>query len=138
MALQKRHLPPPAAPPPLAKGQLSSKGQLSADALLAFAALLSALSILVLSAAHLGEGLGRSSALSAEEYSLSFEALSMDTAAGSLHGAVLNRSLQGAPSQDGRWIYSRSHPSVRQRLFHKITESQGGLVNVQQHENEPV
>ncbi len=114
------------------------KGQLSLEALLAFAALLSALSMLVFSSEKMAEQLRHSAGLSAEDYSLSYEALCLDTAAGSLGSSLFAHNLSGAPSQDGMWLYSHARPSARQMLFHEVTQSQEGTLNVQKQDYEPV
>ena len=114
------------------------RGQLSLEALLAMAAFLSAVAILVFSAGKIGEGLRLSAQGSSERNSLSYEALSIDTAAGSLASSRFERNLSGVPSQDGRWLFSKSHPSVREPLFHEVSAGQSGGFYVQEFPAEPV
>lgn len=113
------------------------RGQLSLEALLAMAVFLSAIAILVFSAEKIGEGLRLSSRSSSERYSLSYEALSIDTAAGSLASSRFEHKLSGVPSQDGRWLQSKSHPSVREPLFHEVSAGQSGGFYVQKFQAEP-
>ncbi len=116
----------------------ANRGQLSLEALFAMAVFLSAVAILIFSAEKIGEGLRLSSQSSSERYSLSYEALSIDTAAGSLASSRFERNLSGVPSQDGRWLNSGSHPSVREPLFHEVSAGQAGGFYVQKFLAEPV
>lgn len=117
---------------------LARRGQISLEALLAMAAFLSALAVLVFSAEKIGEGLRGSSLGSSERYSLSYQALSIDTAAGSLPSSRFERNLSGVPSQDGRWLKSILRPSVREQLFHEVSAGQSGGLYVQKFPAEPV
>ena len=113
-------------------------GQLSLEALLSFAALLAATSILALSAQRMGGKFDESARLSAEEYSLSYSALCIDTAAQSLPGSEIAQDF-GTVIPSGGWqVSSRAHPAVRQPLFHRASSGQGGVLYVQNENGEPV
>ncbi len=114
------------------------RGQLSLEALLAMAAFLSALAILIFSAEKISEGLYQSSRTSSERYSLSYQALSIDTAAGSLPSSRFERNLSGVPSQDGWRLISISRPLVREPMFHEVSVGQAGGFYVQKFPAEPV
>lgn len=115
-----------------------AKGQLSLEALLSVSALLAAIALLALSATRIADDMKGSVLRSGERYSLSYEALCTDEAAGSLSGSFFAHSLAGVPSQGGKWLASREAPSVREPLFHPVSSSSFGVAYVQQDEAEPV
>ncbi|MCX8194720.1 MAG: hypothetical protein N3G22_01255 [Candidatus Micrarchaeota archaeon] len=105
---------------------------------MAFAIFLSVIAILVSGAVAIGNGTEETAVASSERYLLSYEALCADTAAGSLHGAVLPQNISAVPSLDGRRLHSAKNPQVSQVVFHKVTVDYGGRVKVQEAGHEPV
>ena len=105
---------------------------------MALAALLSALSLLIFSAQRITGKLQQSSQESSERYSLSYEAFFIDTAADSLSSAEFEQRLRGNPSSDGGWIVSKTNPTVREIVFHKISADKEGRAYVQKGQPEPV
>lgn len=98
------------------------RGQLSLEALISFAALLSAFSVLIFAAQNLGERAGFSIAESSERYAVSYAALVLDEAAGSMRYSsypILNSSRFKIT---GEKISSKSRPEAEERLFYDATK----------------
>jgi hypothetical protein len=101
-----------------------TKGQATLEALLSLAVLLSAFALLMASAQNLGALLNAVSQSSSERYLLSYESLSIDTAA-SLPGTVSAHPARSLPSEKGNGLRS-PYANVSQPVFHKISSDSSG------------
>jgi hypothetical protein len=118
--------------------RLLMKGQSSLEALLSLAAFLSALLVLILAAQSIMGKAEASVQNSAERHLLSYEALSIDAAAGSLSGAALPKNFSGLASESSHAICSRRSTGLCEPIFHAVSTDSEGNAYVQNSQYEPV
>ena len=76
--------------------------------------------------------------ISESRAALSYEALLIDTAAGTVPGSHFSINISGIPAEKGRSLSSKAHPAMREPLFHDISISQEGELYAQKNPAEPV
>jgi len=106
-------------------------GQSSLEALLAFAALLCAFAVLAHAARAQSDAFASAVDRADARTSLAREAFYIDLSASTMPHAALQRSLNGVPVAEGRWLASNASGALREPLFHKISVDADGRYYVQ-------
>jgi hypothetical protein len=119
-------------------GGCARRGQLSLEALVALSALLASLSLLAYAASDISSSFRSSVGASAANYSLSYSALCLDTAAYSLQGARAGFAFGQPVSAGGYEISSAARGIAKQRLLHRATADSKGGVHVESSGRQPV
>jgi len=114
------------------------RAQLSLEALVAVAVLLSCISLLAYAANHLSASFRESIGTSAAQYSLSYAALCMDTAAYSMHGAKMDFHLMANATSNGEKLFSVAYPRAQEHLLHRATADAKGEFYVESSGLQPV